>query len=405
MDLPKHKGKHPHNALSAAFVRTAAPGYYCDGNGLYLRVDRSGARRWEQRLRIQGKNRTIGLGGYALVSLAEAREKALANRTLARTGGDPLALPRRSDIPTFREAAATVIDLHRPSWRNPKTPARWESTLRQYVYPRLGNKPIATITSADVMAVLMPIWNTRRPTARKIKQRISTVMKWAYAEGHIDHNPAGDQINAALPKNNSTERHLPAVPHTQVANTLAAIQASGAGMTIKLAIRYLVLTAARSSEVRGARWSEIDTPAEIWVVPAERMKTGREFRVPLSVQALDVLNEARQFEDGTGLVFPSPIGRMLSDNALSKLFRKLRIAGTPHGMRSAFRDWASERTNAPRAVMEQALAHIVGGVEGAYARSDLFERRRKLMQQWAMYLSTTSADILPISRIVDMRYI
>ena len=398
MDLPKHTGKRPHNALSAAFVRTAESGYYCDGNGLYLRVDRSGARRWEQRLRIQGKNRTIGLGGYALVSLSQAREKALANRTIARAGGDPLALQRQSDIPTFREAAATVIDLHRPSWRNPKTLARWESTLRQYVYPRFGNKPIGTITSADVMAVLMPIWNTRRPTARKIKQRISTVMKWAYAEGYIDHNPAGDQINAALPKNSNAERHLPAVPYTQVADTLTAVRESGADTSTKLAIHYLVLTAARSSEVRGARWHEIDTAAKVWIVPADRMKTGREFRVPLSGQALDVLNEARQFEEGTDLVFPSPIGRMLSDNTLSKLFRELRIAGTPHGMRSAFRDWASECTSAPRAVMEQALAHVVVGVEGAYARSDLFERRRKLMEQWAAYLNPEDVDVVPMVR-------
>ena len=178
MDLPKHRGRRPHNALSAAFVRSAKPGYYCDGNGLYLRVDRSGARRWEQRLRIQGRNRTLGLGGYQLVSLAEAREKAFMNRKIARSGGDPRTERHKvRDMPTFAEAAARVLEQLRPGWRSPRHAQDWISSLRVYAFPQLGNRPVGEITTADVLAVLTPIWHDKRVTARRVRQRIGAVMK------------------------------------------------------------------------------------------------------------------------------------------------------------------------------------------------------------------------------------
>ena len=374
--------------LTDAFVRTATTaGKYHDAHGLILRVMPSGSKQWVQRLVILGKRRDIGLGGYPLVTLAEARDKAFANRKLARAGGDPMAVQRRRDVPTFEEAAAKVIELHRPNWRNTKHAAQWTATLRTYAYPKIGNKGVDQVSTADVMAVLLPIWNDRHETARRVRQRIGTVMKWAVAQGLRQDNPAGDAIGAALPKNGGIQRHHRALPHAEVAGAIEAVHRSGASATAKLAFEFLVLTACRSGEVRLANWVEIDMNASEWTIPAERMKAKRPHRVPLSQRAVDVLHEAREIADSSGLVFPSPTGRALSDSTHSKLLRELGIVAVPHGFRSSFRDWASECSNAPRAVMEAALAHTIKDkVEAAYARSDLFKRRRKLMDAWARYL-------------------
>lgn len=399
----KPKGKHPEKALSPAFVRkTSKPGRYNDGNGLFLQVDPSGAKRWGQRLVIHGRQRTLGLGGCALVSLAEAREAALANRKIARSGGDPLAqLRRTTDIPTFEAAAATVIELHRHGWRNEKHAAQWASTLRAYVFPRLGQRSVADIGTADVMAVLMPIWNEKPETARRVRQRISTVMKWAVAQGYRSDNPAGDAIGAALPKHNGTAKHHHrALPHGEVAAAIEAVRDSNAGRSVKLAFEFLVLTAARSGEVRLATWGEINKASKTWTVPAARMKAGREHRVPLSHRALEILDETRVLADESGLVFPGTrTGKPLSDMTLSKILRDLGLDAVPHGFRSSFRNWAAECTNAPRDVMEAALAHTVRDkVEAAYNRTDLFERRRALMDQWASYLDGAAGAVVPLVR-------
>ena len=381
--------------LTDAFVRTAVPaGKYHDAHGLILRVMPSGSKQWVQRLVILGKRRDIGLGGYPLVTLAEARDKAFANRKLARAGGDPMAVQRRRDVPTFEEAAAKVIELHRPNWRNTKHAAQWTATLRTYAYPKIGNKGVDQVSTADVMAVLLPIWNDRHETARRVRQRIGTVMKWAVAQGLRQDNPAGDAIGAALPKNGGIQRHHQALPHAEVAGAIGTVYRSGASASAKLAFEFLVLTACRSGEVRLANWDEIDIDASEWTIPAERMKTKRPHRVPLSGRAVEVLHEAREIADSSGLVFPSPTGRALSDSTHSKLLRELGIVAVPHGFRSSFRDWASECSNAPRAVMEAALAHTIKDkVEAAYARSDLFKRRRKLMDAWARYL--VNGDLTP----------
>ena len=402
-DGRKSKGKHPEKRLSSAFVRKASkPGRYYDGNGLFLKVDPSGTKRWGQRLVIHGRQRTLGLGGCSLVSLAEAREAALENRKIARAGGDPLAQRRRTTaIPTFEEAAATVIDLHRHGWRNEKHAAQWGATLRDYVYPRFGQRSVADITTADVMSVLMPIWNEKPETARRVRQRISTVMKWAVAQGYRADNPAGDAIGAALPKHNGkTKRHHRALPHGEVAAAIKKVRESNAGRSAKLAFEYLVLTAGRSGEARLATWDEIDMETATWTVPASRMKAGREHRVPLSGRALEILNEARAIADGSGLIFPGTrTGKPLSDMTLSKLMPNLSLDGVPHGFRSSFRDWASELTHTPRDVMEAALAHTVRDkVEAAYNRTDLFERRRTLMDQWASYLDGAAGAVVPMVR-------
>ena len=294
-DGRKTKGKHPEKALTPTFVRkTTKPGRYYDGNGLFLKVDPSGAKRWGQRLVIRGRQRTLGLGGCMLVSLAEAREVALENRKIARAGGDPLERRRKTDPPSFEAAAATVIELHRAGWRNEKHAAQWGASLRDYAFPRLGRRSVADITTADVMAVLMPIWNEKPETARRVRQRISTVMKWTVAEGHRSDNPAGEAIGAALPRyNGRAKRHHRALPHCEVAAAIEAVRSSRAGIAVKLAFEFLILTAARSGEVRLATWDEIDRNKATWTVLASRMKAGVEHRVPLSDRALAILDEAR----------------------------------------------------------------------------------------------------------------
>ena len=294
LDLPKHRGRRPHNALSAAFVRSAKPGYYCDGNGLYLRVDRSGARRWEQRLRIQGRNRTLGLGGCQLVSLAEAREKAFMNRKIARSGGDPRTERHKvRDMPTFAEAAARVLEQLRPGWRSPRHAQDWISSVRVYAFPQLGHRPVGEITTADVLAVLTPIWHDKRVTARRVRQRIGAVMKWAVAMGLRPDNPASDVLGQALGRQQAVVQHMRALPHAEVAGAMETVRKSHAYPATKLAFEFLVLTAARSGEVRSAHWDEIDLEAREWTVPAERTKAHRPHRVPLSGRAMEILSEAR----------------------------------------------------------------------------------------------------------------
>ena len=264
----KRKGRHPDKALSAAFCRTVAEaGQYCDGNGLYLHVDPTGARRWVQRLVIRGKPRKLGLGSYALVSLADAREEALANRKLARSGGDPLAAKHRArGLPTFNEAAAKVLEQKRAGWRNSKHAEDWPSSLRLHAFPYIGEKLISEITSSDLLPVLTPIWHAKPETARRVRQRISAVMKWAVAMQHRSDNPAGDTLLEALGRQQDIVRHMPAIPYDKVADALALVQASAAWNGTKLAFEFLVLTAARSGEVRLATWDEIDLDAALWAV-------------------------------------------------------------------------------------------------------------------------------------------
>lgn len=377
--------------LSAAFVKTVKrPGRYGDGrggHGLSLLVKPTTTARlsktWAQRLYIAGRAVNIGLGSYPVVTLAEARRKALANRRTVAQGGDP----RGGGIPTFAEAADKVIAIHRESWKpGGKSEAQWRASLRDYAMPHLSAKRVDQITTSDVLAVLVPIWSSKRETARRVRQRVGAIMKWAVAEGYRQDNPAGEAIGAALPRHGKLTRHFPALPHSQVAAALATVQASGAWIGTKLAFEFLVLTAARSGEVRYARWQEIDIECSMWTVPGERMKAGRDHRVPLSRRALAVLGEAHEIASRPGLIFPAPTGSVLSAMTMTKLVRNLGIEAVPHGFRSSFRDWAAEKTDHPREVIEAALAHVVRNkVEAAYRRTDLFERRRRLMEDWASY--------------------
>ena len=268
-----------------------------------------------------------------------------------------------------------------------KSEGQWRSSLAAYVLPAIGSKRVDEVTSGEVMDCLSPIWNSRPETAKRVRQRIAAVMKWAIAQGYRADNPAGEAVTAALPKQAGAKKHLRALPHRDVAEAVIKIRQSKAYATVRLGAELTILTAARSGEVRGARWEEIDLDAAAWTIPPERMKAGREHRVPLSGRAVEVLADARRYSDGSGLVFPSKSGGEIASWVFAKLFTRLGIEGTLHGMRSSFRDWCGE-TGAAREVAEACLAHRVGSAaEQAYARSDLLERRRELVEAWARYVA------------------
>ena len=390
----KPRGRHPLNALTPAFVRNVnQAGRYCDGQGLYLDVRPTGSRGWIQRLTIRGRRTELGLGGFPLVSLKEAREKAFANRKLARDGGDPRAEKRRSEsMPTFADAARTVWKQLRPGWRSPLHARLWLGSLERHVLPHIGKMPIAEVTSADVIGILAPIWHEKAPTARKLRQRIRAVLESAVAMDLRPDNPC-DRIGPVLGAQGKAVRHMRALPHGEAASALRTVRASNARPVVKLLFEFLVLTATRSGEVRGAAWTEIDRDEGVWTIPAGRTKGNREHRVPLSRRALEILEEARALGGGSPLVFPRVGGKPIGNTAMSDLLRGLKIAAVPHGFRSSFRDWTAEKTDHPREVAEAALAHKVRNpIEAAYRRTDLFERRRRLMDDWTAYLAGARRD-------------
>ena len=386
--------------LTAAKVKTISkPGMHGDGAGLYLRVAAGGSINWIQRITIDGKRRDVGLGGYPTVSLARARELAQANRSAVAEGRDPLAEKRKAKVPTFREAALQTHRMHKPRWRPGRHVDAWLGALERHAHPVIGDLPVDRIGREDVLRVLTPIWTAKPEAARRVRQRVRAVLRWAQAHGFVEHNMAGEVIDGALPSMPAFREHYRALPYAEVADAIETVEASGASMTAKAALRFLILTAARSGEVRGARWHELDMDAREWRIPARRMKTGIEHRVPLGDDALAILDRVRALDDGSGLVFPSPVkpGCPMSDMTLTKVLRTIGLAdrATVHGFRSSFRDWCAE-TGKPRELAEAALAHVVGGVEGAYFRSDLFEQRRRLMADWARFLGGRKAKVVQL---------
>ncbi|HRO14476.1 MAG TPA: integrase arm-type DNA-binding domain-containing protein [Paracoccus sp. (in: a-proteobacteria)] len=381
--------------LTATGIRNlTAPGKYGDGNGLFLVVAATGAKRWVQRITIRGKRCDLGLGPLASVSLAEAREIAARNRKEALTGGDPLRDKREAAaVLTFEEAAREVHRLHLPTWRNVKHGQDFITSLELYAFPRIGHLRVSDVTAADVLGVLTPIWTVKHETARRVRQRIGTVLKWAVAKGWRQDNPA-DAVTVGLPKVPKVQAHRVALPYDKVADFLTALRESGAMPQTKGAIEFLILTAARSLEVRGATWDEIDLDAATWTIPAARMKMKRPHRVPLFPRAVEILRGTRDLFGGTGgFLFPGGrAGRPLSDAALSGLVKGLGFPVDIHGFRTSFRTWAQDKTTFPREVAESALAHLVGSeVERAYSRSDLFDKRRCLMDAWGAYVASEQA--------------
>ncbi len=305
-------------------------------------------------------------------------------------------------MPTFREAAEhTNKALPPPRWRNEKVAANWMQQLKRHALKRLGDLPVDRIGRDGVLAVLTPIWSTKPETGRRVRRNIRATLNWCQAHGFVEFNAAGNAINGALPRMPAVKAHLRALPYRELPEALNTIEASGATVNVKLALRFLILTAARPGEARGATWAEVDAEARVWRIPGERMKAGSEHRVPLSDAALTVLEQAGALADGSRLVFPSPIrpGRRLSNATLTRLLTNTGLAerATVHGFRSSFRDWCAG-TGKPRELAEAALAHTVGGVEGAYFRSDLFDRRRRLMDSWATYLAGVDTKVVALHR-------
>lgn len=384
------KGKHPDKALTSVQVRALkTPGRYADGNGLYLVVEPTGSKRWLLRIIVQGRRRDIGLGGASLVSLAEAREKAVAYRKTARDGGDPLAERRKAQavVPTFADAAERVHEERKASWENSKHAAQWIQTLRTYAIPHIGARRVDQIETPDVLRVLSPIWQTKPETARRVRQRIGTVLDWAKAAGHRSGDNPVEGVARGLPKQGEREEHHAALPYAEVPAFVAELRAGERGEIARLAFEFLILTAARTSEVLGAEWAEIDEAEALWIVPARRMKKRREHRVPLSSRAVAILKEAKPLAGSSTFIFPGRLGtKPLSNMVFEMTLRRKKLPITTHGFRSSFRDWSAETTSFPREVAEMALAHVIENrVEAAYRRGDLLAKRREMMEQWATF--------------------
>jgi integrase len=375
--------------LTARKVETAKPGKYSDGGNLYLVVSEAGSRKWVLRFTWRGQAKEMGLGSASSVPLADAREKAASARRKIAQGLNPIDERKRDGgIPTFGEMADNVRETLSAGFRNEKHKAQWKSTLETYAAP-LRAKPVDTIATEDVLAVLKPIWTTKAETASRVRGRIEKVLDAAKAKGFREgENPARwrGHLDHLLPRPSKLARgHHAAMPYEEVAAFIARLRKRAA--TSALALELCILTAARSGETLGMRWSEIDLDKKIWTVPANRMKAGREHRVPLSSRAAAVLRQLEKVRTG-GFVFPGHArNKPLSNMSMEMVLRRTKIEGaTVHGFRSSFRDWAGNVSNFPREVVETALAHVIGNkAEQAYRRSDALEKRRNLMEAWAAY--------------------
>ena len=382
--------------LTAAFVRSVKDsGVYGDGQGLALRVSPQGRKSWIQRLTIDGKQTALSVGAYPAVSLADARAIAQDNARTTAQGRDVQAEKRQAkqdarkpSIPTFEDAALAVHELHAPNWSNKKYVHEWIQALRTYAFPVIGRKSVDSITTADIMTVLEPVWNDKPVTAKHINQRLAMVFDYAIAKGWRETNPAGRSVSKALPKPSKTVEHHAAAPYAEVPAILRKVRESGECELIKLSFEFAILTAARTGEIRFADWSEINWADSVWEIPADRMKMRRPHRVPLAARAVEILERAREITGGQGLIFPGKKAAALYHRAHLSLLQRLGIEATPHGFRSSFRDWMGECTGASWAVAESSLAHVSGNASvQAYARSDYLELRRPIMEQWSAYIA------------------
>jgi len=407
------------NALKPLQVKSLPAGRHTDGGGLQLLVKKSGARSWVFRFMLDGKSRDIGLGaasGPDAISLAQARDAAIDLRRLVQSGIDPLQERARIDAEgeaeaqaahiagiTFKASAEAYIAAHSDSWKNAKHRAQWPSTLENYVYPIMGNLPVADISTEHVMAVIEPIWKTKPETASRVRGRIETILDAAKARGYRQgENPARwrGHIALMLPARTKLSRgHHRALPYVDIPEFVSTLQTKDA--MAALALEFTILTAARSGETIGATWAEVDLNKAIWTIPAERMKAGKEHRVPLGSRAIEILTTTKS--SGGDYLFIGNHGGKLSNMAMAMLLRRMDVDATVHGFRSGFRDWAAESTGFAHEVCEMALAHVIANQsEAAYRRGDLFEKRCKLMDAWACYCATPVADsenVTPIRKI------
>lgn len=401
-------------ALAVSKIET--PGMYFVGvvQGLALHVTKTGARSWVLRVMIAGKRRDMGLGNYPGVTLAQARDKAREARELIRQGVDPIERQQaalstlRAAVAaalTFEQCAGRYITANEAGWKNVKHGQQWRNTLAQHAYPVIGSLLVRDVALSHVLAVLEPIWRTKTETASRLRSRMELVLDWATARGYREGlNPARwrGHLDKLLPAPGKVAKvdHHPALPADDMGAFMERLRAAE-GMGART-LEFVILTAARSGEARSATWAEIDRAAKLWIVPAERMKAGKEHRVPLSDAALAVLDAVAVLPRlaGSDLVFPAPRGGVLSDMTLTAVLRRLAVPAVPHGFRSTFRDWAAERTTYPNEMAEMALAHTIGNkAEAAYRRGDLMERRRQMMNDWADFLDRmhTGGVVLPFA--------
>jgi integrase len=393
--------------LSARFVGTAKqPRMYCDGRGLYLCVTNAGARSWVLRYMLAGRAREMGLGSAVDVTLADARQKAADARKLKAAGIDPLdrkneqaatARTVQAKLVTFEQAAAAYVADQRSGWRSAKHATQWKQSLEDYAYPLIGTLSVAKIDTGLVTKILQPLWTEKTVTASRLRGRIESVLAWATVHGHrTGDNPARwrGHLEALLPAPSKVAKktRFAAMPYADVPGLVAELAARQDDVAAR-ALEFTILTAARTGEVLGATWPEIDFAAATWTVPGSRMKSGKEHRGPLSDRALEILREMRPASSGR-------IFKGLHPRSLAKALGPDR--GTVHGFRSSFRDWAAERTAIPREIPEMALAHAVGSeVERSYQRSDLIEKRRRLMEMWGTFCTTPDAP--DASKVVAIR--
>lgn len=397
------------NRLKSLQVRSIAePGLYHDGGGLYFQVSPAGTKSWLFRYRLHGRVRDMGLGSFKDFSLAEARERARSQRQLVADKIDPIDQrdARSQEAKTviaqaisFEECARAYHKQESVHWKNAKHAAQWINTLRDYAFDKLGKRKVHTIGKTEVLLVLDPIWKVKPETASRVRQRMRAVLEWAAAKDYYPNYPHGvwDQIAKALGKGREEgeKAHHAAAPYDEVGSLIAALRASNSEDIVKLAFEFTVLTAARSGETRGARWSEIKWNERLWVIPGKRMKGKKEHRVPLTDRCVEILKQAQPLTQHTPLIFCHPNSKKEFSDAIftSLLHKGLGVPYTMHGFRSSFRDWGSEKTTHPRELLEVSLAHLPGDqTEHAYWRGDMIERRMKLMDEWAAYATTVHDD-------------
>jgi integrase len=386
-------GKLTATAVKAALAK---PGRYSDGDGLFLEVRKASSGSWVVRCQKNGKRRDIGLGSASKVSLSLARIRAGEARSQIEAGIDPVAQRRKAaGIPTFREAAALVHAEHKRTWRNGKHQEQWLKTLESYAFPAIGDRQVSEIDGPAVRDLLAAIWLDKPETARRVRQRVGAVLDWAYSKGFREAEAPMRSISKGLPRQPRKSGHFAAMPFADVPAFVARLREKETWS--RLALEAAILTGARSGEIRGARWDELDLEAGLWTVPAERMKAGREHIVPLSPAALRVFRRAAELRTaGFAFVFHgTKRDKPMSDMTLTKLLRDMKEPFTAHGFRSSFRDWVSETTQFQGELAEAALAHTIENkVEAAYRRGNLLEKRRKLMHAWGTYCDGTGTRVV-----------
>ena len=386
--------QHPHKYLTDMKIRSlTVPKRYSDGNGLYLVVTQSGTKQWVLRILVHGRRRDIGLGGYKVVSLAEARAKAIEMKKLAREGIDPVTARNnaRRSIPTFEQAAREVHTQNLDLWKNKKQIAQWITTLETYAFPKIGKLRVNDIRSSHIQGVLLPIWIEKHETANRVRQRMMKVLDWARANEYLETENPVRGIQEGLPRVKRRPKHFPSLAYSEISDFIKQLNTNSKSKNVNLALEFLILVACRSGELRFAKWSEINFTDSKWIIPADRIKMGVEHHIPLSDRAMDILQEAKMSWGQSEYIFPSSQnwGKAMSDGTLSAALKRLGYKITVHGFRSTFRDWASETRYYPNDVVEMALAHSnPNKTEAAYKRGNLFEKRKELMNDWAMYCAS-----------------